>query len=164
VIPGTLQEVNRELSGATLLFMSPARIDKILIEDPYDPQNHSSGIECIVDTGAAITVIPANVVDRLGLTAWGTLPVSAFGQTSEVDYPLYHIRLTLPGIRTVSVDAIGCVRDNVLLGRDVFRRGKLQLLFDACGLRWRLKEPSLWARMNRRFRNDARSGLSRIAF
>ncbi|MFH1920772.1 MAG: hypothetical protein ABIP48_12890 [Planctomycetota bacterium] len=80
------------------------------------------------DTGAIITVIPLEFVNRLGYNPSGTTgPIGAFDGSTNT-YPWYYVLIGIPGLPRVPTRAIalrgnpGRPRDYVTLGRDVISK------------------------------------------
>jgi predicted aspartyl protease len=80
-----------------------------------------------LDTAADMTVVPEEVIKRLGLVPIEEVPVGGFGgQVTE--FPAYFVEITLRDMRTVSVKVLGS-RDEpyILLGRDVLNEFRIVL-------------------------------------
>lgn len=145
---GELQEQCHVISDVPVYSLSPARIEKIIVADPYRENAYFPNLTGVLDIGARISAIPVAVVDKLGLPAWGIIPVKVFGEPGRtVDYPVYSVQITIPGAQSVRIEALGCEREDVLLGRDVLRKLKTKLVFNAFSLRWGLSNPSAWDRV-----------------
>jgi predicted aspartyl protease len=86
----------------------------------------------LIDTGAASTVIPAEVVDELHLVELDQITIESFGGY-ETDCPAYDVHLQFVGdSRMIDVLALATESiDYILVGRDVLKH--FLLTFDGPG-------------------------------
>jgi predicted aspartyl protease len=82
----------------------------------------------LIDTGAATTVIPAEIVDELHLVELDQISIESFGGY-ETDCPAYDVQLQFLGDSRV-IDVLAPATetiDYILVGRDVLRHFLLTL-------------------------------------
>lgn len=80
-----------------------------------------------IDTAADRTVIPGNLVERLGLVPLDELPVAGFGGQVFL-IPTYCVELTIRGLTPQLVEVLAHAEEpHVLLGRDVLNGCRLWL-------------------------------------
>ena len=86
----------------------------------------------LIDTGAASTVIPAEIVDELHLVELDQVTIESFGGY-EIDCPAYDVQLQFMGdARMIDVLAPATESiDYILVGRDVLKH--FLLTFDGPG-------------------------------
>ena len=81
-----------------------------------------SGIAGIVDTAADCTVIPLTYLHQLKLRPVSQVQAQGFG-TSLFVVDVYRVRVVIPNVCHVTIDAIEHAREtHILLGRDVLKR------------------------------------------
>jgi predicted aspartyl protease len=87
----------------------------------------SATIECLVDTGADISVIPLSLAEKLNLAPIGVMLVEGFdGEQRQL--PLFAIDITLETRRLTGIEVVTYATNHGILGRDVLNR--LRLLLD----------------------------------
>lgn len=75
-----------------------------------------------LDTAADCTIVPLPLVHRLGLQPFQQVTAYGFGSAGQT-LGVYHLRLAIPGVGDVPVDAVGHSHEQyILVGRDVLNR------------------------------------------
>jgi predicted aspartyl protease len=97
----------------------PAPVADVVVAHPVS--GASSAIRGKLDIGADVTVIPQQLVTRLGLTPKGHTWARGF-DGSYSRRPVYYISLTVEGFTIPSVRCIAADRRDALLGRNVLNR------------------------------------------
>jgi predicted aspartyl protease len=91
-----------------------------------------------LDTGAAMTVIPRDIVTALHLEQMGDVLCQGYDGV-ETPRPLYYVALELTGYHIPMVEVTTFPRQDVLLGRDVLNHFILTL--NGKELSFELKDP-----------------------
>ena len=98
----------------------PVRISNLADVEPVS-------LQAQVDTGADITAIPAQLIDRLGLVPADEIEVEGYDGHRSAIY-CYDVILHIDGLRVVGLSTIAFAEDHVLLGRDILNL--LRVLLD----------------------------------
>jgi hypothetical protein len=119
-------------------FNPPAPALSVQISN-LDDVVRSPTLPALVDSGADTTVIPAAMVQQLGLTPAGETLVRGYeGQPESV--PMYDIILRVAEARLVGLSAVTFSADYILLGRDALNW--LRLLLDGPALTLEILPPT----------------------
>ena len=104
----------------------PAPFDHVSIRGPAgDPV--VEGLPAQIDTAADRTVMPAELVARLGLIPLDELPVAAFGGQVLL-VPSSFVEVAVRGMAFHEIEALAHPEEPyILLGRDVLNRHRLHL-------------------------------------
>lgn len=95
-------------------------------------------LPALADTGADQTVLPARVIDALGLVPFEFVRVSGFDGVVS-DRPVYSVRVIVRDLAPVRVQVIGGWADEyAILGRDVLNL--YRVVFDGPNLRLEIAE------------------------
>ena len=81
--------------------------------------------KALVDSGSSRTCIPEKLANTLGLQVCGHVRVG--GVTGTDVRPVYPTDVTIQGIGTFTVQAIGLDQDKPLLGRDIINQRRILL-------------------------------------
>lgn len=104
-----------------------------------DGSKSSAELLAQVDTGASRTVLPAEVVDALGLVPIAELAAEGLGGVVTL-LPTYVVRLAMRGMTAVEVEAVAAPHEPyVLLGRDVLNH--YHIFLDGPGLALEVRVP-----------------------
>ena len=103
-------------------FSPPAPVLPIKIQNPWSGLTIDRPLVGILDTGADMTVLPNEAVERLGLPRRGTMSVRGHG-----DRPLYYTNIEIAGHTFDRLKVITLERSNILIGRDILNQLKLLL-------------------------------------
>jgi len=102
----------------------PAPALKVRLTKPLS--NQFVELQARLDTGADMTVLPEDAVDRLRLIPASRVSVLSFTGEEVLKYT-YFIDLAFNGYKLPMVEALGARRGDVLLGRDVLNMLKATL-------------------------------------
>jgi len=91
-----------------------------------------------LDTGAAITAIPTDLVERLKLMPEDEWPCRGYDGKRMIR-KLYFVNVELNGNKFELIEAIGAPRDNVLIGRNVLNQ--LDVHLDGKNLAFDVRDP-----------------------
>ena len=94
----------------------PAPFVEVSILHPTTGQQDT--LPAKLDTGADISGIPIQVVDKLGLVAARSIPIEGYDNV-RVQLPTYIIALEVAGARFRRLEVVPLPEKHVLLGRDV---------------------------------------------
>ena len=101
-------------------YVAPLFIPDIVVEDLSSKTRRSTRLGGVVDTGAQRTIIPLHLAVALQMICVGAVRARTFDSSlKSKSYPVYYVLLTLPGLRPKDLEVIGCVRNEILLGRDI---------------------------------------------
>jgi len=80
-------------------------------------------VKAFLDTGSSWSIIPFSLAREMALPISGSQNVRGFDQRlPPVTCPIYKLKLKLPGMDEIEIDALGGERPNVLIGRDICER------------------------------------------
>lgn len=101
-------------------FNPPAPVIELSISIPLSNAFTSSA--ALVDSGAAITVIPERIISQLKLRRVDSVPVSGFGK-DIIEAPAYSAILSIEGILKPKICRIlSWNKDYALIGRDLLNK------------------------------------------
>ena len=98
----------------------------------------------LVDTGAAMSVIPRIVVEALQLQPVRRQNLSAFDGPSR-GYDLYRVELAIPDVKPRVVDVPAADRLDVLVGRDILEN--CRITYDGPNKKCSIYEPTIIGRI-----------------
>jgi len=104
--------------------MPPAPVVKTQVINPLTGE--TSHLPGKLDTGAAMTVIPRDIVTALHLEQMGDVLCQGYDGV-ETSRPLYYVALEVTGYHISMVEVTTSPRRDVLLGRDVLNHFILTL-------------------------------------
>ena len=116
--------------------MPPAPTVKTQVINPLTEE--TSHLPGKLDTGAAMTVIPRDIVTALHLEQMGDVLCQGYDGV-ETSRPLYYVALEVTGYHISMVEVTTSPRRDVLLGRDVLNHFILTL--NGKDLSFELKDP-----------------------
>ena len=116
--------------------MPPAPFVKTQVINPLTEE--TSDLPGKLDTGAAMTVIPKNIVPALNLKQMGDVLCQGYDGV-ETLRPLYYVALEVTGYHIPMVEVTASPRQDVLLGRDVLNHFILTL--NGKNLTFELQDP-----------------------
>jgi len=114
----------------------PAPMVEVKGSNPY--LRVSEKARAKLDTGASMSVIPQDWVERLRLMPLGVIDVSGFDEEWR-EVRTYMVDLAFDGFRFDWVEVIASRRDNVLIGRDILNHLKITL--DGKNLTLNIEDP-----------------------
>ncbi|MEA3397621.1 MAG: aspartyl protease family protein [Chloroflexota bacterium] len=94
----------------------PAPFVEVSILHPTNGQQDT--LPAKLDTGADISGIPIQIVDKLGLVTARSVPIEGYDNV-RVQLPTYIIALEVAGARFRQLEVVPLPEKHVLLGRDV---------------------------------------------
>ncbi|MCK4354174.1 MAG: retroviral-like aspartic protease family protein [Dehalococcoidia bacterium] len=101
-------------------FNPPAPVIEVSISAPLSKVSTSS--TALIDSGAAITVIPERIIAQLKLRRVDSTPVSGFGKR-VIEATVYSAALEIEGISESKIYRIlGWSEDYALIGRDLLNQ------------------------------------------
>jgi predicted aspartyl protease len=104
----------------------PAPFVHVTIRHPTGTEEISN-VAALLDTAADMTVLPGEIIERLGLVPADVVPVAGLGGLVE-DYPAYFVEVALGDRSIAPVKAIGSSEEAyILLGRDVLNHFQIML-------------------------------------
>jgi predicted aspartyl protease len=116
--------------------MPPAPVVKTQVINPLTEE--TSHLPGKLDTGAAMTVIPRDIVTALHLEQMGDVLCQGYDGV-ETSRPLYYVALEVTGYHISMVEVTTSPRQDVLLGRDVLNHFTLTL--NGKDLTFELRDP-----------------------
>ena len=114
----------------------PAPMVEVKGSNPYLQVSEKARAK--LDTGASMSVIPQDWVERLRLMPLGVIDVSGFDEEWR-EVRTYMVDLAFDGFRFDWVEVIASRRDNVLIGRDILNHLKITL--DGKNLTLNIEDP-----------------------
>lgn len=109
-------------------WMPEAPIIDIEVAFPFVLGSTAQSCPALVDTGADITVLPASIIQELGLLEVDELEVQGYDQVEPSLTLAYSAVITVPVLGNVTLKVVGHDNAYALLGRDVLNN--LVLLLD----------------------------------
>lgn len=99
---------------------------EVIVRSPEDESAHEP-VEAVVDTGSVITVVPLDVIERIGPKKFvpGRARITV-ANGSQIEVPTYEVQLCI-GMHTYPISAVGMPKSYLLLGRDVLNKYLLHL-------------------------------------
>ncbi len=105
----------------------PAPTIKCSISSPADRlETEPVSVTGLLDSGAAITCVPLEIVKELGLRPVDQKEIKAYDGRSEKQY-VYSAVIYLPTHESLITKVIGVKLNHALIGRDILNRWKLIL-------------------------------------
>jgi len=114
----------------------PAPVLRVKIKRPLS--NLSMEILAKLDTGADITVVPQEIIEKLRLVPVSRISVSSFSGQRIFKYS-YFADIEIQKYNFSMVEIIGGRRKNMLLGRNILN--KLKIILDGKKLTFNLYDP-----------------------
>jgi len=99
----------------------PLLIPGIILELSVGDWSESIEVPGKIDTGAAQTIIPFSIAEFYGIPPSDSALIRGFDKASEpISYPVFPVRITVPGLAPKEISVVGCGRENILLGLDLW--------------------------------------------
>lgn len=106
---------------------APLLIKDVTLRNYYQDIPCEEKLTAKLDTAASMSVIPIDVALRIGLQQVGLKEMQPFDHSVESKkYPTFYAEIDVPGWSPAEkMLFVGCPRDNVLLGLDIFKENLL---------------------------------------
>jgi predicted aspartyl protease len=107
-------------------FDPPAPFVTIQVSPVSHNTNTSSPIDCLLDTGADLSLIPQRLVSELSLAPAASIIVEGFdGERQEL--PLFAVDIVIENTRIAGLEVTAYPTTHAILGRDILNRFRLLL-------------------------------------
>lgn len=104
----------------------PAPVARVRVANLASPNRQLGDVTALLDSGADMTVVPAQVARAIALVPKGVVHVQGYRDSEPEPRPQYFVRITIGG-RVVELPVIGDDCPELLLGRDFLRHFIVQL-------------------------------------
>ncbi len=117
--------MNPEQFAYDATYVPPAPVVRVLLVNPFNPSLQTQLVG-LIDTGADITVVPEEVVARLGLIHQGDILVRDFSRVPSFR-PTYLVDVQIGQHWFDLVEVISAPTNELLLGRNIINSLDLRL-------------------------------------
>jgi hypothetical protein len=104
----------------------PAPVVRVRIANLASPARQVGDVEALIDSGADMTVVPAQLAQQIALLPRGIVQVQGYRDREPEPRPEYFVRIT-HGSGGVELPVVGDECQEVLLGRDFLRHFVVRL-------------------------------------
>ena len=117
-------------------FLQPAPIVEVEVANPY--KSKSKKVKGKIDTGADISAIPTELLDKLSLEWSGSKKVHGFNQKRVTKVKTFRVDISFESRKFELVEVILTPNPRVLIGRDILNQ--LTLLLDGKNFQFQIME------------------------
>lgn len=125
------------MPGYDQTYLPPAPILEVTVSNPHKPEVEGIPKEAKIDSGADMTAIPEDFVDRLGILPAGETSMKGY-KGGEQTHRTYYVDVSFNGY-SFYVQVVAVKRKNVLIGRNILNQ--LKLILDGKNLNFDILDP-----------------------
>jgi predicted aspartyl protease len=116
----------------------PAPILEVTVSNPYNPEVDGIPKEALIDSGAFMTAIPEDFIDKLRIFPAGEVSTRGYKE-GEQTHRTYFVDVSFNGFSFPNTEVMAVKRKNVLIGRDILNQ--LKLILDGKNLNFDILDP-----------------------